>query len=46
MAPFRLMVWGAGFFARKWLETIKAREDVEVVGIASRTAGARRRAAA
>jgi predicted dehydrogenase len=37
MAPFRLMVWGAGFFARKWLETLKAREDVEVVGIASRT---------
>jgi predicted dehydrogenase len=37
MAPFRLMIWGAGFFTRKWLEAIAAREDVEVVGIASRT---------
>jgi predicted dehydrogenase len=37
MAPFRLMIWGAGFFTRKWLEAITTREDVEVVGIASRT---------
>jgi predicted dehydrogenase len=37
MAPFRLMIWGAGFFTRKWLETIAARDDVQVVGIASRT---------
>ncbi len=37
MAPFRLMIWGAGFFARKWLEAIAARDDVHVVGIASRT---------
>jgi predicted dehydrogenase len=37
MAPFRLMIWGAGFFTRKWLEVIATREDVEVVGIASRT---------
>ncbi len=38
MARFRLMLLGAGFFARKWLEVLKAREDCEVVGIASRTA--------
>jgi predicted dehydrogenase len=31
------MLWGAGFFARKWLEAIKAREDCEVVGLASRS---------
>jgi predicted dehydrogenase len=37
MAPFRLMIWGAGFFTRKWLETIAARGDVQVVAIASRT---------
>lgn len=37
MAPFRLMIWGAGFFTRKWLEVITTRDDVEVVGIASRT---------
>jgi predicted dehydrogenase len=37
MERFRLMLWGAGFFAKKWLEVIAAREDVEVVGIVSRT---------
>ena len=37
MAPFRLMIWGAGFFTRKWLEVIARRDDVQVVGIASRT---------
>jgi predicted dehydrogenase len=37
MAPFRLMIWGAGFFTRKWLDVIAARDDVQVVGIASRT---------
>lgn len=37
MAPFRLMIWGAGFFTRKWLEVIATRDHVEVVGIASRT---------
>ena len=37
MAPFRLMVWGAGFFTRKWLEVITAKDDIQVVGIASRT---------
>jgi len=37
MAPFRLMICGAGFFTRKWLEVIAARDDVQVVGIASRT---------
>ena len=31
MAPFRLMIWGAGFFTRKWLEVITTRDDVEVV---------------
>lgn len=38
MARFRFMLWGAGFFARKWLEAIQARGDCEVVGIASRSA--------
>jgi predicted dehydrogenase len=37
MATFRLMIWGAGFFTRKWLEAIAARDDIQVVGIASRT---------
>jgi predicted dehydrogenase len=37
MATFRLMIWGAGFFTRKWLEVITTRDDVQVVGIASRT---------
>ncbi len=37
MARIRFVVLGAGFFARKWLETLKARDDCEVVGIASRT---------
>jgi len=37
MAPFRLMIWGAGFFTRKWLEVITTRDDVQVVGIAART---------
>lgn len=35
--PFRIMLWGAGFFARKWLEALKARQDCEVTGIASRS---------
>lgn len=38
MAPFRFVLLGTGFFARKWLEALKARGDCEVVGIASRTA--------
>ncbi|MBI2115736.1 MAG: Gfo/Idh/MocA family oxidoreductase [candidate division NC10 bacterium] len=38
MARFRFMLWGAGFFARKWLEAIQARGDCEVVGIGSRSA--------
>ena len=37
--PFRLLVWGAGFFGRKWLETVKARPDCQVAGIMSRTPG-------
>lgn len=36
MARFQIMLLGAGFFARKWLEVLKPREDCEVVGIASR----------
>jgi predicted dehydrogenase len=31
------MLWGAGFFARKWLEAVRARDDCQVVGIASRS---------
>jgi predicted dehydrogenase len=38
MTPFRIMLWGAAFFTRKWLETVKARADCVVVGIASRSA--------
>ena len=37
MAPFRFVVLGAGFFSRKWIETVKASADSEVVGIASRS---------
>lgn len=38
MAGFRFVLFGAGFFARKWLEVIATREDVEVAGIATRSA--------
>jgi predicted dehydrogenase len=37
MAGFRFVLLGAGFFARKWLEVIATRADVEVVGIATRS---------
>jgi len=37
MARFRFVLLGAGFYARKWLEMLKACEDCEVVGLASRT---------
>jgi predicted dehydrogenase len=37
MARFRFLLLGAGFFSRKWMETVKARGDCEVVGIASRS---------
>ena len=37
MARVRLVLLGAGFFARKWLEAVTARADCEVVGIASRS---------
>lgn len=37
MAQLRIMVWGAGFFGRKWLETLRARPDCEIAGIVSRT---------
>jgi predicted dehydrogenase len=36
--PFRFMLLGTGFYARKWLEAVKARRDCEVVAIASRSA--------
>ncbi len=38
MAKLRIAVWGAGFFARKWLETLKGSDEVAVVGLASRSA--------
>ena len=38
MAAFRFVLLGTGFYARKWLELLKSREDCEVVGIASRMA--------
>jgi predicted dehydrogenase len=37
MAPVAILVWGSGFFARKWLETLKGREDCRVAGIVSRS---------
>jgi predicted dehydrogenase len=37
MTRLRFVVLGAGFFSRKWIETIKASNDSEVVGIASRS---------
>lgn len=39
MARFGFLLLGAGFIARKWMETMKAREDCAVVGIASRHRG-------
>jgi len=36
MARFRFVLLGAGFFARKWLEAVQARNDCEVVAIADR----------
>ena len=39
MARFQFVLLGAGFIARKWIETVKARDDCEVVGIASRSQG-------
>lgn len=37
MQALRVMVWGAGFFARKWLEALQAREECQVAGIVSRS---------
>ncbi|MCX6549539.1 MAG: hypothetical protein NTY02_00780 [Acidobacteria bacterium] len=37
MAAHRILVAGAGFIARKGLETIAARADVELVGMVSRS---------
>ncbi len=37
MARLRFMLLGTGFYARKWLEALKACQDCEVVGIATRT---------
>lgn len=34
---FRFVLLGTGFYARKWLEELKARQDCEVIGLASRT---------
>jgi predicted dehydrogenase len=31
-----ILVWGSGFFARKWLEAVRARADCAVSGIISR----------
>jgi predicted dehydrogenase len=36
MTPFRFVLLGTGFMARLWMKTMQAREDCEVVGIASR----------
>ena len=35
----RILVWGAGFFGRKWIETVQARADCQVAGVISRGAG-------
>ena len=37
MARLRVLVIGAGFIAKKWVETIAARPDVELVGVATRS---------
>ena len=37
MPRLRILVIGAGFIAKKWVETIAARPDVELVGVASRS---------
>ncbi|HSD52195.1 MAG TPA: Gfo/Idh/MocA family oxidoreductase, partial [Candidatus Methylomirabilis sp.] len=34
---FRFVLLGTGFYARKWLEAVTAREDCEVVALASRS---------
>ena len=36
MTRFRFVLLGTGFMARLWMKTMQAREDCEVVGIASR----------
>ncbi len=36
MTRFRFVLLGTGFMARLWMKTMAAREDCEVVGIASR----------
>ncbi|MBI3457203.1 MAG: Gfo/Idh/MocA family oxidoreductase [Candidatus Rokubacteria bacterium] len=37
MTPQRILVWGSGFFGRKWLETLTASSDCAVAGVISRT---------
>jgi predicted dehydrogenase len=37
MSRLRILVVGAGFIAKKWVETIVAQPDVELVGIATRS---------
>src|SRR5262245_47000486 len=36
MTALSFLVWGSGFFGRKWLEALKAREDCRIAGIVSR----------
>jgi len=37
MAALSFLVWGSGFFGRKWLEALKARDDCRIAGIVSRS---------
>jgi predicted dehydrogenase len=36
MAALRVVTWGSGYFARKWLEAVKGRADCVPVGVVSR----------
>jgi len=38
MPRLRILVIGAGFIAKRWVETIAARPDIELVGVATRSA--------
>src|SRR5262249_13127000 len=37
MAALSFLVWGSGFFGRKWLEALKARDDCRIAGVVSRS---------
>ncbi len=37
MARFQFVLLGAGFIAKKWIETVKTRGDCQIIGIASRS---------